>query len=331
MHSKIINPARHGRFVFSNRGSCKKTVSYLGHERQQQPGAAHFFNQHQDAITGKEVQIAIDQNARGLRKQQEKFYSLVFSPSLEEVAHIHNDPNKLKAFTRQAMENYAQNFRFPRHPGKTLTEKDLHWFATIHQSRIEKKGPKKGQIKPGYQTHIHVLVSAQNQDRSLRLNPRSYRSRFPIKDWQIQNGKTFQQLFDYQKTTTAEKLTSPMSPPEQLRHQERIRGNVAHVNRYFTGHWKLDEAKVQQIGADQHYGKGFFFRLHHLVQGYQQGKPLNNPYHFLEKGKDEPLSLPEFTLLKLGKQSQQMGEEVEESSEQNRKKKQAQRQSQVER
>lgn len=112
MHSKIINPRQHGRFVFSNRGSCKKTVSYLGHEVQEQSGSAHFFNQQQDTITADEARKVIDCNAQGLGKQQEKFYSLVLSPSSEEVAHLQNDPKKLKAFTVQVMENYAQNFYF---------------------------------------------------------------------------------------------------------------------------------------------------------------------------------------------------------------------------
>jgi len=219
MHSKIINPQQHGRFVFSNRGSCKRTVSYLGHEVREQPGSAHFFHQHQEAITTDEVREAIDFNARGLRKNQEKFYSLVLSPSSEEVAHLENDPKKLKAFTGQVMENYAQNFHIPQQPEKKLSERDLVWFATIHQSRQEKSGSERGTAKLGYHTHIHVLVSAQNKERTLRLNPHSYRSRFPIRDWQVQNGRDFQQMFGYQKATTAEKLTAPMPAEEQLRHR----------------------------------------------------------------------------------------------------------------
>ena len=331
MYSKIITPKQHGRFVFSNRGSCKKTVSYLGHEVQKQPGAAHFFHQHQDAITADEVRQVIDSNARGLGEQQEKFYSLVLSPSSEEVAHLQNDPKKLRAFTVQVMDNYAQNFHFPKQSEKKFSVDDLVWYATIHQSRVEKSGSERGKAKSGYQTHIHVLVSAQNRERKVRLNPRSYRSRFPIRDWQVKNGQDFQTMFDYQKATTSEKLTAPMPPEEQLRHRERIRDKVAHLNQYFTGHWKLDEDKVLKIGESQQYGKGFFFRLHHLTQSYQQGKPVNNPYQMLETGKDEKLILPEFTLLKLGKQSQQMGEETEEHLGQKRKRKQAQRQSQIER
>ncbi len=331
MHSKIINPKQHGRFVFSNRGSCQKTVTYLGHEVDGQPGTAHFFNQEQEAITGEKVRQVIDSNAKGLRRNQEKFYSLVLSPSNEEIAHLQNDPQKLKAFTVQVMENYAHNFCFPHRPEKKLTLADLHWFATIHQTRKEKKGAEKGPLKTGNQAHIHVLVSAQDQQRSLRLNPRSYRSRFSIRDWQRQNGQDFQRLFNYQKATVSKKLNRGMPAKTQLRHQARIREKVGYLNQYFMGHWKLDENTVLQLGEEQHYGKGFFFRLHHLIERYQQGKPVNDPYRMLETGKDVPRSLPELTLTKLGKQSQGMGVEVEEDIAQKRKKKRLASQPQVER
>ncbi|WKN44293.1 DUF5712 family protein [Tunicatimonas pelagia] len=331
MHSKIINPTQHGRFVFSNRGSCQKTITYLGHEVDGQPGTAHFFNQDQQAVTGEEVREVIDRNAKGLRCNQEKFYSLVLSPSCEEITHLQNDPQKLKAFTVQAMENYARNFRFPHRPEKKLTLADLHWYATIHQTRKEKKGAEKGTLKTGNQAHIHILVSAQDQQRSLRLNPRSYRSRFSIRDWQLKNGQDFQQLFNYQKATVSEKLTRNLPTKTQLRHQARIRDKVGYLNQYFVGHWKLDENTVLQLGKEQHYGKGFFFRLHHLTECYQQGKPVNDPYRMLVTGKDAPRVLPELTLTKLGKQSRGMGAEAKEDIAQKRKKKHRESQPQVER
>jgi len=298
---------------------------------KEQPEAAHFFNQDQETITGQEVQQVIDKNARGLRRNQERFYSLVLSPSSVEIVHLRNNPQKLKAFTIQAMENYAQNFRFPRHPEKKLASADLQWFATIHQTRVEKKGEEKGIPKAGDHTHIHVLVSAQDKHRTLRLNPRSYRSRFSIRDWQRQNGQDFQQMFNYQKATVSEKLTRDLPAQTKLRHQSRIREKVGYLNQYFMGHWKLDEKKVLQLGEDQNYGKGFFFRLHHLTRSYQQGKPIRDPYRVLETGKDAPHSLPEHTLFKLGKQSQTMGAETEEDIGRKRKKKLEKSHNQIER
>ena len=79
MHSKIINPSRDGRFVFANRGSCKKTVSYLNHEAKEQGREAVFFSAEKENISSTQVQTSIDSNTKGLRKSQEKFYRRSFT------------------------------------------------------------------------------------------------------------------------------------------------------------------------------------------------------------------------------------------------------------
>ena len=137
MHSKIIDPRRHGRFVFANRGSCSKTVSYLGHEARERGSETVFFNQDRADVSAEEVRESIDSNAKGLRKQQEKFYSLVLSPSTAELQHIGNDPNRLQAYTRQAMDNYARNATL--RDGSKLASSELIWYATIHEQRTEKE------------------------------------------------------------------------------------------------------------------------------------------------------------------------------------------------
>ncbi|MEM6844990.1 MAG: hypothetical protein AAF944_23585 [Bacteroidota bacterium] len=141
----------------------------------------------------------------------------------------------------------------------------------------------------------------------------------------MQNEKTFQQLFDYQQQTTSKKLTAGMPEVTQLRHQERILYKVTYLNQYFTGHRKLDESRVLAIADEQKYGKGFFFRLHHLTKCYQQGKLVNNPYRMLETGKDESIVFPEHTLLHLGKQSLGMSEEMTNPDDEKQKKKQQHR------
>ncbi len=325
MHTKIIDPRRDGRFVFANRGSCQKTVSYLGHDAKARDATVQFFDLDRKEIPLEEVKTVIDQNAKGLRKEQEKFYSLVISPSQAELAHLKNDSTKLQDYTRAVMKNYEENFRLKDE--QSLAPSEVIWYATIHHERTEKEGEHKGTIKKGCHTHVHILVSGQDRNRHHRLNPKGWKSHFTFKDWQVQNGKTFQQLFDYQQQTTSKKLTAGMPEATQLRHQERIRYKVAYLNQYFTGHWKLDENKVLSIADEQNYGKGFFFRLHHLTQRYQQGKLVNNPYQMLETGKDEPLAFPERTFLHLGKHSLGMSEEVVHPDAEKDKKKQQQQRS----
>jgi hypothetical protein len=130
MHSKVINPRQHGRLIFNNRGSCKALVTYLGHEAREQRQDTRFFNQERTDVLAEDVQKVIDGNVKGLRKQQEKFYSLVLSPSEEELKHLGNDPSKLRQYARQVMENYARNFTFQRDGSshdKPLSSSDLVW------------------------------------------------------------------------------------------------------------------------------------------------------------------------------------------------------------
>ena len=329
MHSKIIDPRRHGRFVFANRGSCSKTVSYLGHEARQE---TVFFDQQQNDVSSDEVRTAIDGNTKSLRKAQEKFYSLVLSPSSAELQHIGNSTAKLQAYTRRVMDNYARNTTLGN--GQKLAPSELVWFATVHQERKEKEGEQKGAVKPGLHQHVHILVGAQDRSGQHRINPKGWKSRFTFKDWQVENGKTFQQMFGYQDATTSSKLTAGMSEETQRRHQERIRYRIAHLNEYFTGDRKIDVARALSIGKEQQYGKGFFFNLHRLTKQYRAGKLVNDPYQMLATGKDEAFSFPERTLLHLGKGAQAVGQEAGEEEEiSRRKKKQSQRahQRQIER
>ncbi len=313
MHSKIINPSRHGRFVFSNKGSSSKTVSYLSHEAREQDKEADFFNEEKADFKAAEVKEAIDGNTQGLRKAQEKFYSLVLSPSEDELKHLGNGPEKLKVYTRAVMENYAKNFKVA--DGKQFKSSDLVWFATIHEERKEKEGSLKGQVKSGQHMHVHILVSAKGKIGECRLNPKGRKSYFTFKDWQVENGKTFQQMFGYEKSTTSEKLTAGMPKETRLRHQERIRYRVEHLNQYFSGSQKMDVDKALSIGKEQEYGKGFFFNLHRLTDHYQQGKTVNNPYQVLQTGKDEKISHlnhSEHSLMNWSKTIQQLGQEFEE-------------------
>ena len=323
MHSKIIDPRRHGRFVFANRGSCSKTVGYLGHEAREQKSETVFFDQQQDEVVAEQVCTTIDGNAKGLRKQQEKFYSLVLSPSAAELEHIGNDPNKLRTYTRRVMDNYAQNATL--RDGKGLASADLVWFATIHQERKEKEGEQKGVAKPGLHQHVHVLVSAQDRSQEHRINPKGRKGRFTFKDWQVENGKTFQRLFDYRDTTTSPKLIAGMSEETQQRHRERIRYRVAHLNKYFVGSQKINTEKALAIGQEKQYGKGFFFNMQRLTKQYQEGKLVHDPYQVMQTGKDEQISFPEHTLMHLGRGAKDVVHEA--GSEEIRKRKKQRQQS----
>lgn len=137
-------------------GSCEGLVNYL--EKQER---GQWFSQAQEGLPAQAVTPAIDQNKRNLGKEEEKFYQLIISPSQAELAHIGDDPAKLREYTCAVMEEYARNF------GKGIEGKDLVWFAKVEQERTHSHGDRsvqsgeesKGTKKEGEQTHVHLIVS----------------------------------------------------------------------------------------------------------------------------------------------------------------------------
>lgn len=157
-----------------NTGSCSQLVFYLEKENLSKELSEHrlFFSYEQEEVHYNEVIEMIDKNGKGgIKKTEAKFYSLVLAPSQEELEHIGNDEYKLKEYTREAMQAYAENFN------KGLNSQDLVWYAKIEDSRTYKDdidipvNKKKGDEKEGLQTHIHVIVSRKDATKKMMLSP----------------------------------------------------------------------------------------------------------------------------------------------------------------
>lgn len=137
-------------------GSCAGLVAYLEKEVQGQ-----WFGLDREDVPAAEVVATLDANKRNLNRDADKYYQVVLAPSQAELRHIDSDPEKLRAYTRAAMEQYAANF------GKGIEVRDLVYFAKVeherttnHQDRAVQVGDvATGQAKAGPQTHIHVIVS----------------------------------------------------------------------------------------------------------------------------------------------------------------------------
>ena len=113
MYVKLINPHTYGKAAYTNTGSSAQTLSYLQHEAVGEGQGAAFFSTESDELNAAQLRQIIDTNVKGLRGTEAKFYSLVLNPSEQELAHIGSDPDKLKAYTREVMSQYAQNFSLP--------------------------------------------------------------------------------------------------------------------------------------------------------------------------------------------------------------------------
>lgn len=137
-------------------GSCKGLAEYLEKEQRGQ-----WFGHDRDELQAPQVVQHIDANKRNLGQQDTKFYQIIISPSDRELTHMGADPEKLKAYTRDVMQGYAENF------GKGIKSNDLVWYAKIehsrhhsHQDRQVQTGQvERGQVKAGDNTHVHIIVS----------------------------------------------------------------------------------------------------------------------------------------------------------------------------
>ena len=145
-----------GKGLSSRNGSCGGLAQYL--EKEQ---IGMWFGRTLENVPGYQVVAEIDANKRNLGIADDKYYQIVLAPSKAELAHIGSDVESLKAFTRSAMEAYAQNF------GKGIDSKDLVWYAKLEHSRsydhtdraVQLGEQARGGLKLGDQTHIHVIVS----------------------------------------------------------------------------------------------------------------------------------------------------------------------------
>lgn len=280
MITKILKPSGSGKVVYDNKGSCARLVNYLAHEARPQGKEVAYFNGSRDDITEAQVTKAIDGNCKGLRREDAKFYSLVISPSADELEHIGNDAEKLKAYTRQVMENYAQNFQLK--DGKKLRGEDLVWFATFHQGReyngldkpVREGTAKAGVAKPGLQTHIHVIVSRRDAAQKITLTPTGRRERFSIQDWQKQNAQDFKQLFGYEKQTYFDKAESK---EQHLRSRlEKLSKAEGLESRY------LNPDRVVLAAKEAEFNWKFYRNLRSLEHALKSGVRPPDPYAYLQ-------------------------------------------------
>jgi hypothetical protein len=291
MHSKIIHPGLHGKGVYENKGSSQLLIGYLQHEAKEKGYAITFFSREEDGMSSSEVCRCIDENIKGLQRQESKFISLVLSPGKDELLHIDNDPEKLKRFTRQAMRQYAENFRLKG--GKRIRGEDLLWFATLHQERTYKgreeevrlglKEP--GALKPGFNMHVHVVVSKRDRAQQLTLSPFGDRDRFDMGAWQRDNQWSFNRMFCYYPQDRAP-ARKALSEDERGRFTARIAARIETINLYLDKTHKLQLDRVLEVAEKRQFGRTFFFNLNRLEQHLKKEQYVRDPMHLLEHNRD---------------------------------------------
>ncbi|MDX1471752.1 MAG: DUF5712 family protein, partial [Flavobacteriaceae bacterium] len=89
-----------------------------------------FFNQSGDHFSRKEVIKDIDNNTAKLKTTEPRYYSLTINPSQRELQHIANDTEKLKAYTRELMKDYAASFNREIN-GRPIQVSDIKYYGKI--------------------------------------------------------------------------------------------------------------------------------------------------------------------------------------------------------
>lgn len=310
MHSKIIQPGKHGRIAYDNKGSCSALVQYLGHEAKENKMPFSFFNSTREDISAEEVKNAMDHNVKGLRKGEVKFYSLILSPSGEELKHLskansgqqashhkafeqNSYEQKLMLFARQAMENYGANFILK--DGKKLSVSDLQWYATLHHHRqykgvhkeVKENEAVRGSLKPGPNAHIHIIVSKRDVSQKITLNPQGRKERFEITRWQKENERSFDKLFDFTRTVKQHIEPKVLTAAQKEQLDKRIHSKLCRINGMLEKGELLPQKKVEQIAEKKGYNQTFFYNLNRLQTNLRKGLPVYEPLHLLEHNKDK--------------------------------------------
>ncbi|MDU0372004.1 DUF5712 family protein [Hymenobacter endophyticus] len=311
MYIKVINPKTDGHDAYKNDGSSAQVVNYLRKEGLEKKEEVQFFTRDQDAISGAEAAQMIDTNVKGLTKTDAKFYSLVISPSEQELHSIGNDPVKLQAFTRDVMAVYAAEFKLAN--GRQLAPEEIVWAAVRHDERHYRGTDKEvqageavaGAKKEGLQTHIHVLVSARDAEQKITLNPLGKADRFNRVEFAARGAAEFAmqyQVLDYTgkqgQLPTMQALTATfrraiqgkelMSEEEIIRRQAKIGEKVAQVNLQLPADKQLDAELVKTIGQDRGFDRVFYSSLNRIGKRAEEGKPVEAPYQLLRTGKLNP-------------------------------------------
>lgn len=320
MYAKVINPKTNGQKVYNNSGSTRRLTNYLSQEAKENGWPVVFFDGSGEK-TVEQVVAMLDNNYKGLRKDEAKFYSLVLSPSSLELAYSGADPKDLKKYTQNVMDDYAKNFTLKN--GKELSEPSLVWAATIHHTRKNRGTDEgvQGEWKDGLQTHIHIIVSARDADQKITLNPLSTPDRFNRVQFQAkvmaQMETQFGRLGNHYITrpnpvgkeliaekaaeittkAAANKREKKSLTEQQIAAKDaRLDTQVARVNFKLDASQQLDPERVKQAAKARNYDDIFYRRLGNVERNAEKGIYTPSPHQYLTTGRVVQLAALQVTV-----------------------------------
>jgi hypothetical protein len=260
----------------SNAGSCGQLVEYLEKENRLRPEekAELWFNQQRDDLRPHEVRQDIDGNTAKLKQQEAKFYLVNISPSQKELAHLGNDPHKLKEYARSVMAEYAANFQ------KGLGADDVKWYGKVEYNRgykwtdpeVKQGLTQRGEAKAGHQMHVQIIVSRKDSQNKRLLSPltnhrgkgksEAHGQRFgqfnrvefkerseTVFDRQLGYGRDLEESFRYQNTMSNGTAQERAAMTLELRDIEQDRQQQQEANRRQAE--QLQQTQRQELTQQQ--------------------------------------------------------------------------------
>ena len=161
----MIVKAQGGGKTYANTGSCAHVASYLQHEdidrlkegREPEP----FFSHDNDRVSVGELVAGIDNNRKGLKNSDAKFYVITVAPSRKELERMGRSKEEQAAAMREyirteVMPQYAEGFR------KDVKAEDLLYYGKIHYER---------QGKNREDLHAHIIVARKTRGNGISISP----------------------------------------------------------------------------------------------------------------------------------------------------------------
>lgn len=199
----IIKVQGGGGGTYANTGTSETVVNYLQHEdlKRMQEGRKieHFFSQAEDRVKPQEVTSRIDNNRKGLKAKEAKFYVITVAPSAKELARM----GATRQEQAEAMKNYIRKEVMPRYAEgfkKDIKADDLVYYAKIHFERDERDGD---------DLHAHIIVSHKTKNNGKAISPNTnhtgkknagvVKSGFDRKEWYQGCEQGFDTLFQYKR------------------------------------------------------------------------------------------------------------------------------------
>ena len=283
MITKLDNPSKGESKDYNNKSSASRLSNYLTGNEEKIDKDDLFFNQKESNITKKTLVELLDKNVKGLTKDDHKFFSISINFSQEELEHIGNSKEKIKEFTIKAMENYASSLK------GNITIDDLVWGAIIHEKRFitekeayldKNKVLKAGNEKPGLQSHVHIIISANTTEQK-KINALTAKNKvarnFNLRSFQYQNQISFDKSFNYKKGLI-------------LFEKYQVNKISKRVEGLYKKGIVVNTESIVQAGKKMNWDHSFYTNYNSALKLEFKGTKIDNLQDFILLGKEDYLA-----------------------------------------